>query len=62
MYPISLQQYHADPALRRRLLEAAHRERTQAVRAGFAWLRARILDGLFPAPDSLNLKGHRHAR
>ena len=36
-----LEEFHNDPALRRRLFGEAHRERNRAVRAGFAWLYAR---------------------
>ena len=38
MYPISLEDFQNDPALRRRLFETAHRERARAIYAGFAWL------------------------
>ena len=33
-----LEEFHADPALRRRLFGEARRERTRAVSAGLAWL------------------------
>ena len=38
MYPISLEDFQNDPALRRRLFETAHRERVRAIGDGFAWL------------------------
>ena len=37
-----MEEFYADPALRRRLFEAAHRERTRAIRAGWAWLRRQL--------------------
>jgi hypothetical protein len=37
-----LEEFHSDPALRRRLFESAHRERARVVRAGFAWLREHL--------------------
>ena len=37
-----LEEFHNDPALRRRLFEEAHRERARAVRAGLAWLRKQL--------------------
>ncbi len=37
-----LEEFHNDPALRRRLFGAAHRERSRAVRAGLAWLSAHL--------------------
>jgi hypothetical protein len=33
-----LEEFHSDPALRRRLFGEARHERTRAVRAGLAWL------------------------
>ena len=36
-----LEEFHNDPALRRRLFGEAHRERNRAVREGFAWLAAK---------------------
>jgi len=39
MKPITLEDFQNDPALRRRLFETAHRERSRAIYAGFAWLR-----------------------
>jgi hypothetical protein len=48
MYPITPQDFHNDPALRRRLFEMAHRERAAAIRAGFAWLRERLTPRLHP--------------
>ncbi|MEK6244440.1 MAG: hypothetical protein AABM33_08040 [Pseudomonadota bacterium] len=38
MYPMTLEAFQNDPALRRRLFETAHRERARAIRDGFAWL------------------------
>lgn len=35
-------EFHNDPALRRRLFAAAHRERSRAIRAGLAWLRRHL--------------------
>ena len=39
MYPVTLEAFQNDPALRRRLFETARRERSRAIYAGFAWLR-----------------------
>ena len=33
-----MEEYYRDPALGRRLYEAAHRERARAIGAGLAWL------------------------
>jgi hypothetical protein len=43
-----LEEFHNDPALRRRLFAEAHRERGRAVRAGLAWLSAQIVARLSP--------------
>ena len=48
MNPISLQDFHNDPALRRRLYEMAHRDRIAVIRAGFDWLRDRLSPRLHP--------------
>ncbi len=42
MNTITLHDFQTDPALRRRLFEAAHRERARAIYAGYAWLRDRL--------------------
>jgi hypothetical protein len=41
-----LEEFHSDPALRRRLFEAARRERARSVRAGLAWLRDHLTSGI----------------
>ena len=38
-----MEEFYNDPALRRRLFAAAHKERTRAVLAGLVWLRRRLL-------------------
>lgn len=38
-----IDEFYSDPALRRRLFEAAHRERSRALRAGLAWLGRRLV-------------------
>lgn len=38
-----MEEFYSDPALRRRLFEEAHRERSRAIRAGWAWLRKQLL-------------------
>jgi len=43
-----LEEFHNDPALRRRLFGEAHRERSRAVRAGLAWLYGRTAALLRP--------------
>ena len=43
-----LEEFHSDPALRRRLFGEARRERTRTLRAGFAWLR-KFLTPYLPA-------------
>ena len=48
MNPITLEEFHSDPAQRRRLYEMAHRERARAVRAGLTWLRRKIAARLAP--------------
>lgn len=42
MYPITLEAFQSDPALRRRLFETAHRERARAIGAAFVWLFERL--------------------
>jgi len=42
MKTITQEQYYDDTEIRFRMLEAAHRERARAIRAGFAWLRHRL--------------------
>ena len=37
-----IDEFYRDPALRRRLFEEAHRERSRTIRAGFAWLRKHL--------------------
>jgi hypothetical protein len=48
MNPVTLQDFHNDPALRRRLYAMAQRERAAAIRAGFAWLRDRLAPAQHP--------------
>ena len=48
MNRITLEAFYNDPALRRRLFEAARRERAKAVRAGLVWLRERLTPQLHP--------------
>ncbi len=43
-----LEEFHNDPAVRRRLFEKAHRERNRAIRAGLAWLFAQVKVRLAP--------------
>ena len=43
-----LEEFHNDPALRRRLFGEAHRERARAVSAGLAWLRKQAAAHLIP--------------
>lgn len=42
MNRITPEAFHDDPHLRRRLFEAANRERSRALRAGWNWLRERL--------------------
>jgi len=42
MYPVTLEEFHNNPALRRRLFAMARRERAAAIRAGLHWLRERL--------------------
>ena len=49
MNRITLEAFHNDPALRRRLFEMAHRERARALHAGLAWLRKRLTPRLHPS-------------
>jgi len=51
MYPITLEAFQNDPALRRRLFEMAHRERARAIYEGLAWL----LGGFVRLRDCLTL-------
>jgi len=37
-----MEEFHSDPALRRRLFETARRERNRSLLAGFAWLREHL--------------------
>ena len=37
-----MEEFHNDPALRRRLFGDAHRERARAVHGGLAWLLKRL--------------------
>ena len=48
MNPRSMKDFYDDPALQRRLFEKARRQRNDAIRAGFAWLRDRLTPGLHP--------------
>jgi hypothetical protein len=48
MNTVLLEHYRTNPALRRRLIEAAHRERARTVEAGLAWLLGRIAESLLP--------------
>lgn len=48
MNPVTLEHYRTDPKLRRRLLEAAHRERARSLLTGFAWLFGRIAESVLP--------------
>jgi len=43
MNPVTLEEFHNNPALRRRLFAMAHRERNAAIRAGLHWLRERLV-------------------
>ena len=43
-----MEEFHNDPALRRRLFGEARRERNRAVREGFAWLAAKTAALLRP--------------
>jgi hypothetical protein len=38
-----IDEYYRDPGLRLRLSAMARRERNRAIRAGFAWLRRRLV-------------------
>jgi hypothetical protein len=51
MYPITLEAFQNDPALRRRLFETAHRERARAMYAGFAWLRDCLTPRIYFRPS-----------
>jgi hypothetical protein len=37
-----IEEFYNDPALRRRLFEEAHRERSRSIKAGWAWLRKEL--------------------
>ena len=37
-----LEEFYSDPATYQRVVEQAHRERSAAIRAGFAWLRQQL--------------------
>lgn len=37
-----IDEFYRDPEFHQRLVRRAHRERAQAIRAGFAWLRKRL--------------------
>mgnify|MGYP001484199188 CR=1 FL=1 len=37
-----IDEFHRNPALYERLVARAHRERAQAIHAGFVWLRKRL--------------------
>ena len=39
---ITIEAFHDDPQLRSRLFEAANRERSRALRAGWNWLREKL--------------------
>ncbi len=52
MEPVTPDEFYANSALRRRLFEAAHRERARTVRAALDWLASRIAARLAPGPRS----------
>ena len=43
-----MEEFYNDPGLRRRLFEKAQRERSRAVRGGFAWLQKKLKAHLLP--------------
>jgi len=48
MSPYTLEEFHSNPALQRRLFDMARRERTLAIRAALAWLRAHLTPRFHP--------------
>lgn len=51
MNRITLNEFHRDPALTRRIAARAHRERNRAIRAGFAWLGRHLVPRFDFHPD-----------